>query len=275
LIYNDEDWAIGPNFDLSSGADFTLNFDIKLTAINTILPSMMGSDDEIQLLISSDTGNSWTSLYTWDTTTPISYLGEPVSIDLSSYTGLVQIGFWASTGANNDSPGADFFVDNFVLSCTIANCPDDYSGGALPGSQPALSGLLDVDSDYETSGKIISTQLIGTIDSGINVHYDSGTEITLGPGFKTALGVEFSAFIDGCGGAAIIGNDDNSLRIEDQDSSNSSSNNFGSDLILKQAYTDDFLFYLSSHNVKLSMIVKYLMEEEHISMKAILNESGF
>ena len=61
-----------------------------------------------------------------------------------------------------------------------------------------LSGTQNANADFETNGTIVSTQVI---NSGYTVDYDSGTEITLNPGFETVLSSIFSAFIDGCGGA--------------------------------------------------------------------------
>ncbi|MDA8692564.1 hypothetical protein N9L92_00770 [Saprospiraceae bacterium] len=90
-------------------------------------------------------------------------------------------------------------------------CPDDYAGGNMSGSMPALSGLLDLSIDYETDGSIISTQDIGSVTSGIIVDYDSATDITLDAGFQVNLGVSFHAFIDGCMGSMFRGDDESEL----------------------------------------------------------------
>lgn len=87
-----------------------------------------------------------------------------------------------------------------LLYPVVSPCPDDYANGGLPNSAPPLTGLQDVDADYETDGDIISDQIIGSIDPDIMVDYDSGTMITLKEGFEVSLGVRFHAFIDGCGG---------------------------------------------------------------------------
>ena len=84
-------------------------------------------------------------------------------------------------------------------NCDVPACPDDYAGGGLANSEPALSGNLDVETDYEAEGAIKSTQIIGSNTATI-VDYDSATEICLDPGFEVVGGTIFSAFIDGCNG---------------------------------------------------------------------------
>ena len=53
----------------------------------------------------------------------------------------------------------------------------------------------------DRDGTITSTQSI----IGGPIEYDSGIYVDLNPGFNTILGVDFHAFIDGCGGAMMPG----------------------------------------------------------------------
>jgi len=65
-----------------------------------------------------------------------------------------------------------------------------------------LTGTQGSTEDYEVDGAIESDQLV-TGGSGVNVDYDSGTCITLKPGFEVTNTTVFHAFIDGCGGAML------------------------------------------------------------------------
>jgi len=82
----------------------------------------------------------------------------------------------------------------------LSPCPDDYANGGMPNSAPPLTGLQDVDADYETDGEIVSIQIVGSVDPNIVVDYDSGISVLMRPGFEVYTGVTFHAFIDGCGG---------------------------------------------------------------------------
>ena len=116
---NRKEWMITPPIDLGAKTDYQLEFDLALTDYgNTNPPESVGDDDKYAVIISTDNGATWTSanaLQIWDnTTTPsfadISTTGEHITIDLTSYSGTVKLGFYAeSTVSNADN---DLFVDN-------------------------------------------------------------------------------------------------------------------------------------------------------------------
>lgn len=69
--------------------------------------------------------------------------------------------------------------------------------GGCTSDDLILQGVLSSNEDYETNGTITSTQ---TISGNNTVDYDSKTSILMNVGFSTSNTVDFSAFIDGCGG---------------------------------------------------------------------------
>jgi hypothetical protein len=115
---NENHWLITPDFDLST-ISYSLNFDVAVTDWNLTTPSSMGSDDSVNLLVSSDYGSTWTSIYTWDTSNTPSNTGDNVIIDLTPYSGIVRFAFLASDGVINDSEDYDFFVDNFNINSSV------------------------------------------------------------------------------------------------------------------------------------------------------------
>ena len=109
-------WLISPDFDLSAG-NYFLNLDAGVTAWNGTGTSAMGSDDQVDLLLSPDAGVSWTSLYTWNASNTPSNLGTALpTIDLSPFTGVVRFAILASDGTVNDLEDYDFFIDNFSIA---------------------------------------------------------------------------------------------------------------------------------------------------------------
>lgn len=68
---------------------------------------------------------------------------------------------------------------------------------ACQGSAVTLSGSVDGLKYTETSANIISTQLIQG-GQGTSVGYNSGTYVTLNPGFRAIEGTRFEAYIQGC-----------------------------------------------------------------------------
>jgi len=93
--------------------------------------------------------------------------------------------------------------------CSAGPCDPNYAGpNQLTGTESGMA-------DYETDGNIESDQII---EATAVVDYDSGMDVILLPGFNTAIGAVFRAFIDGCGGAMFGGDDsdNNALKIGDQ-----------------------------------------------------------
>jgi hypothetical protein len=154
-----DEWLITPSIDLGDGStNYELSFDLALTDYNNSNPpeNEDGTDDVFAVLISTDNGSTWTSaniLQKWDnTSTPgyydISTTGETITIDLSSFSGVIKIGFYAeSTVANADN---DLFIDNVSIEevCTppsiTGTTPASRCGtGTVSLGATASSGTLN------------------------------------------------------------------------------------------------------------------------------------
>jgi|GEM_PF-834320 len=114
---NREDWLISPIFDLSGG-DYQLKYIAAVTDFaNGNVPegNGMGSDDEVQVLITEDNGVTWTALRTYNQSDFPSETGDLETIDLSAYNGNVRFAFWGTDGAVDDTEDYDFFIDEFEV----------------------------------------------------------------------------------------------------------------------------------------------------------------
>ncbi|MDP3830477.1 MAG: LamG-like jellyroll fold domain-containing protein, partial [Ignavibacteriaceae bacterium] len=121
---SDNEWLFSPQINLGDGSQhYQLEFDLALTewAFSGTPNPPAGSDDKFAVIISTDGGTTWSSansLQTWDNTTSPSFseipiAGQHITISLSSYTGIVKIGFYGeSTVSNGDN---DLFVDNVQI----------------------------------------------------------------------------------------------------------------------------------------------------------------
>ncbi|MBC2845470.1 T9SS type A sorting domain-containing protein [Winogradskyella flava] len=187
---NREDWLISPMFDLSGGS-YELVYTVALTDFGNSNPpelNGMGSDDEVQVLISDDGGASWTNLITYNQSSFPSETGDVETFDLSAYTGNVQFAIWATDGSVDDSEDYDFFVDEFIVRTPLA-CTS-----AVVDSSTVVddcgNGQFFVDVDITTVGD--ATQ----INDGSNTYAISGTGvIQVGPytsGATVALAIEHS-----------------------------------------------------------------------------------
>ena len=119
------DWIISPQFDLTGGP-FQVEFDFGITEwISSTEPGILGSDDTVQLLISTDNGLTWVNLLTYDDTSVFPITGVHPVIDLTPYGGqIVQFAIYATSGTVVDSEvDIDIFVDNFRVR-GIPTCPE-------------------------------------------------------------------------------------------------------------------------------------------------------
>lgn len=112
----DQEWMLSPVFDLSSGGPFELLIEAGVTDYNATGAATMGSDDEVQVLVTTDGGTTWTDIYTWNAGNTPSVTGDNYVIDLSSYNGSsVQFAIWATDGVVDDAEDFDFHVSTFQI----------------------------------------------------------------------------------------------------------------------------------------------------------------
>ncbi|PIB33135.1 hypothetical protein BFP78_02430 [Gaetbulibacter sp. 5U11] len=118
------DWLLSPEFDLT-GVPFQVEFDFAvMTFGSTTTAGTLGSDDTVELLITTDGGSTWTVLQTFDSSSVIPATGTHVVQDLTAYAGTTaQFGIRASEGTVDDTNDNDVFVDNFQVRA-IPSCPE-------------------------------------------------------------------------------------------------------------------------------------------------------
>jgi hypothetical protein len=112
------DWLVSPAFDLgAAGHNLSLNYQVAVTNWASATPSVFGSDDEVQLLITADNGVTWVNLTTHNAATTVT-IGQAINVPLAVYSGTVRFAFWSSKGTVADAADIDFYVDNFSITAT-------------------------------------------------------------------------------------------------------------------------------------------------------------
>lgn len=122
-------WLLTPTLDLGDGSkSYVLQFDIALTYERSKRAGATNTDDDrFAVLISEDNGETWNKdhvLMLWDNRNSENILkeipeyGQPVTIDLSGYKGLVKIAFYAESTKSDpywSNDVNDIFIDNFAV----------------------------------------------------------------------------------------------------------------------------------------------------------------
>lgn len=185
LFFNlEQDWLISPSFDLS-GDIYELVYLVGVTDFGNQDPSAMGSDDEVQVLISIDDGVTWSNLRTYNAANTPSHLGQEEIIDLAAFTGVARFAFWGTDGAVNDLEDYDFFVDNFQvrspLNCTppeivfteIPDCDTDQFSININILSLGSSPSLVINDNFQSEDQIVdadgSSIVLGPYPSGTSV----------------------------------------------------------------------------------------------------------
>jgi hypothetical protein len=110
------EWIVGPK--VVPTATSVLNFQVAITDFgntNADPSGMQGTDDKVIVKISTNCGQSFSDLYTFNASNTVSITNTLVdqSIDLSAYAGQqVILAFFASDGPVDDAPDYDFHIDN-------------------------------------------------------------------------------------------------------------------------------------------------------------------
>lgn len=108
-------WLKTNAFNLSAGG-YRVKFDYGVTAYNATGTSAMGSDDNVQLLVSNDGGTTWTSLQTWNAANAPSNTSTTYTYDLVGYNSANTVfAIYGTTGTVSDSQDYDFHIDNFTV----------------------------------------------------------------------------------------------------------------------------------------------------------------
>jgi hypothetical protein len=135
------EWLVSPSINLGTGGNYQLEFDLATLEFFNTIPTVLGSDDSLAVVVSTDNGATWSTtniIGLWTTAnTPVSASGLHVSIPLTTYTGLVKIGFYGTDGTVTDAQNADVMIDNFaIISCAA---PAAVSIGSITSTTASVS----------------------------------------------------------------------------------------------------------------------------------------
>ena len=145
------EWILTPQYDLTTGGPFQVEFDFGVFTWPTTSPGSLGSDDRVEVLISRDGGATWNGLANYNNNYITSPGGNHEIIPLPNDSGIVQFAIWASEGAVDDPEDNDAMLDNFEL-IAIPSCP-----------QPLYLTAFDITPDSAT----LSWLVFGTDTSWI------------------------------------------------------------------------------------------------------------
>jgi hypothetical protein len=178
-----EDWIVGPKFTATSNSQ--IDFDAAVTnAASTTVGDIMGSDDMVRVMVSTDCGTSYAPIFTISATNSLSTTFTNFSIPLGAYAGQdIIIAFLATDGPVDDIESYDFHLDNINLFNAM---PNDAGANALVSPAPlgCYSSSENVVVTLENNGTNsitnipVTVTIMGAISQTINATYTG----TIAPG---------------------------------------------------------------------------------------------
>lgn len=131
----DREWLLSPIYTIPSGMDYALKVQVAVTNYSfsgtTTVGDTMGSDDEVQLLMTTDSGTTWTMLETWNVGNQPSVNGTDFVADLTGFTGDVQFAFWGSDGTVDNTEDYDFHVGAFTVDLLSVLSTEEFNTNNL------------------------------------------------------------------------------------------------------------------------------------------------
>ncbi|MBZ0242057.1 MAG: choice-of-anchor D domain-containing protein, partial [Bacteroidales bacterium] len=205
------DWLMTTTIDLGDGSTaYRLSFDLALTDTrSTGVAQLTGLDDKFAVVISTDNGATWTSANTlklWDNKgsenvyNNILNSGEYISIDLSAYSGLVQIGFYGEStvwNANND-----LFVDNVTVeelptTAVFSINPKSKNFGTVNVNENSATQTFTITNAGIEVLEITELVLTGTDTDQFTLTDENSYPIYLANGEKISVNASFEPTSDG------------------------------------------------------------------------------
>ncbi len=155
---SDEEWIIGPKFTVDPNTQ--LRFDLGLTTGGGTGPASFGSDDYLQVLISTDCGQSYTALRTYDASTPVSNTGQLEAVGLNAFAGQdVILAFYADEGSTSD-PSVDLFLDNIQI---LVPSPIDLAAAELSVDPGCLGNAETITASLINFGTVVNDFTIDSV----------------------------------------------------------------------------------------------------------------
>ncbi|GGD16717.1 GEVED domain-containing protein [Flavobacterium orientale] len=157
-------WLVTPVFDLTIGG-YQVKYDVGATQWGQTGPisagGVLGSDDFVYFVMSTDGGTTWTTLETYSATNTPSNLGTTKVYNIPATTSAtVKFAFYGTSGDVADDADVDFFVDNFIVQAIPLTAPDCAT---------------NVEADIDSSCGNFETELSWDVVSG-----SDGYKLTIG-----------------------------------------------------------------------------------------------
>ena len=110
------EWIVGPKILATANTSISFDAALTLNTINPFTPAIMGSDDKIRVMVSTDCGISYTPIYTVSAANNLGTNFTNFTVPLGAYVGQnIIVAFLAQDGPIDDIEAYYLHLDNINL----------------------------------------------------------------------------------------------------------------------------------------------------------------
>lgn len=115
------EWLVGPKFLATANTNMTFDAGITFNTIAPFTSTVMGSDDKVRVMVSTDCGITYTPIYTLNTASNLGIAFTNFNVNLSAYAGQeIIVAFLGQDGPVDDLESYYFQLDNINIFNTSA-----------------------------------------------------------------------------------------------------------------------------------------------------------
>ena len=111
------EWIISPKF--VPVVNTAVVYRLAFTTQDNTSSRNLGIDDSLKVMVSTDCGQTFTTLKEYTSATPVSNTGQIDTVDLTAFAGMtVQVAFYAVEGTTDQLTNVDIFLDDIEVKRT-------------------------------------------------------------------------------------------------------------------------------------------------------------
>ncbi len=152
-----KEWILGPALNIQSGA--AVRFKMAVTNHNTLAPDSLGSDDSLVVKITTNCGQTWTTVKAFTKDDDLSNQFTTFVVSLNDFAGQnIRLGFYATAGSVNNSNDYNILLDKIEV---LVPSPTDLAltGFGFPSANCGLGTTLVMKVNVFNNGTVAQSSI--------------------------------------------------------------------------------------------------------------------
>ncbi|HOY95112.1 MAG TPA: choice-of-anchor J domain-containing protein [Catalimonadaceae bacterium] len=154
---NRKEWILSPALNIQTGA--AVRFKMAVTNHNSLAIDSLGSDDSLVVKVTTNCGQSWTSVKSFTIDDDLSNQFSSFLVSLNDYAGQnIRIGFYATSGSVNNTNDFNFLLDKIEV---LVPSPTDLAltGFGIPSANCGLGSTLVLKVNVFNNGTVAQSSI--------------------------------------------------------------------------------------------------------------------